>query len=117
MKKQPSYLDLLKEIKNFNISEEKKYNKEHCMTLKDRIYGWLKGLHYEGVEDWRVRCDFKYMKKNGHDNLLSVLMKHPVFEYEVDLKKGVDFYSSKNWGYFMFLFDKANFRKLWRKGF
>ena len=106
MKKQITHLDLLREIKDFNINEERKYNKEHCMTFCDKVYGVVKGLNYNGVEDWRVRCDFKYLYRYGQDKLFRHLIKNPVFEYSKE------FYESKNWEYFMFLYDKANFKKL-----
>ncbi len=106
MKKEMNHLDLLREIKNFSVNEEKKNKKIHCRTLSCKIYGFIKGLYYEGVEDWRVRCDFKYMKKQGYNNLIGVLIKNPVFKYKINLEKGEDFYCSRNWDYFMFLFDK-----------
>jgi len=96
----------LEEIREFNRLEDKKLKKVRCDSLWDKIYGWFKGLHYEGVEDWRVRCDFKYMNEHGYNDLMSVLIRKPVFEYSRE------FSDSKNMDYWKFLISKTNLNKL-----
>ena len=63
-------------------------------------------MHYLDVDDERILNDFKYLHKHGQDKFFRYLIENPVFEYSGE------FYQSKNWNYFMFLYDKANFKKL-----
>jgi len=76
------------------------------LSLVERIVIGFKRLHYDGVSDQRVLTDFKYLNKNGQNSLFRYLVENPVFEFSGE------FYQSRNWNYFMFLYDKANSKKL-----
>ncbi len=101
-----NFLDLEKEMHDINKWIDAEEKKAKCDNLLDKIYGWFKGLHYKGVEDWRVRCDFKYMNEHGYNDLMSLLIKEPIFEYSGE------FSDSKNMDYWKFLVSKTNLNKL-----
>ena len=62
----------LEEIEAFNqIRLEKN-------TLWTKIKNFLQGVHYKGVEAWRIRHDFDYGRKAGYDNLRIALENHPI---------------------------------------
>ena len=71
-------------------------------TFKDKVWGFVRGLHFDGVNPARVRHDFQYLREAGWNNLLIGLTEKPVFAY------AGDFYGSNNKNYFDFLLGKLN---------